>query len=285
MAVDRGRADGRTGRYQASQWFCLYASGVVTGTAGGALSTGGGVRIALMVGALASALMLAVAALGVREPPREPGRNDSRAPRGAPAWRGVLAVAGFLAVGSFSPFASSALLHVHMTATLGYSEQFFGHTASIFAGASMTAAAVYGAFGRRLPVRALGFASVALGALGNLAYLGLNGHGSAVVVTVIAGLASMTAGLIQLELAARACPPAATGTVFASFMAVSNLSTSLATWLAGRLYEAAGSSRDRFAAFHALVLAGAACLSLGGLLVPLLPDDRSRPLEGEETGD
>ena len=36
MAVDRGRADGRTGRYQASQWFCLYASGVVTGTAGGA---------------------------------------------------------------------------------------------------------------------------------------------------------------------------------------------------------------------------------------------------------
>ena len=59
----------------------------------------------------------------------------------------------------------------------------------------------------------------------------------------------------------------------------------LATWLAGTVYESVAGPRDRVAAFHALVLAGAACLSLGGLIIPLLPTDRSRLRVGESAGD
>jgi hypothetical protein len=43
----------------------------------------------------------------------------------------------------------------------------------------------------------------------------------------------MTATLIQLDLAARSCPPEAAGTVFATLMALENFAASLSTWLGG----------------------------------------------------
>jgi len=286
LVVDLGRADGRTGRYQAAQWFCLYASGIVTGAAGGALSAGGRTRGALLACALAAGLML-LAALGVREPPAAVagGRRPTRPRPGnarAPA-RVAVAVAGFLALENFNPFGSSALLQVHMTGSLGYGERSYGGTVSMLAAVSMTAAAVYGAFGPRVPLRALAYASVALGVVSNLAYAGLNGGRSDLPVLVFVGFASMTATLIQFELAARACPAAAAGTVFATFMAVSNLSTALATWWGGVWYEAAGPSRGYAGAFLVLGLAGAASVALGGLIVPFLPGDRFDPQGPGET--
>ena len=275
MAVDRGRADGRTGRYQASQWFCLYASGVVTGTAGGALSAGGRMRSALLACALASTVMLVLAAFAVREPPVMRGRRVARPARRAGWVWEVVAVAGFLAVESFNPFASTALLQVHMTGALGFGARFYGDTVSVLAAASMAAALGYGVFGPRVRLRVLAYGSVALGVVSNLAYARMTGPRSALVVTVIVGLAWTTASLVQFELAARACPPGASGTVFASFMAVSNLSTSLATWLGGDWYEAAGPTT-----FRALILAGAAVAAVGWLLVPFLPGERETMADG-----
>ncbi len=271
LVVDRGRADGQTGRYQAAQWFCLYASGIVTGTAGGIFSAGRWANEALWVCALAALAMLVVATISPQEPASTRVRGSLRRAGWSPR---ILAVGGFLALGNFNPFASSAVLQVHLTGELGLSESFFGITMSILAAASMVGAVAYGVYGPRVPLRPLASASVALGIVSNLVYVGVSGPRSAVLVTILVGLSSMSATLIQVELAAQACPPGAAATVFASFMAISNLSAALATWLGGVWYEIAGTTWGRPAAFQTLVVASSAFLMLGGLLVPFLPGER-----------
>ena len=269
LVVDWGKAHGRTGRYQAAQWFCLYASGVVTGTAGGILSERGRTGLAFLLCAGAMTAMLVLASF-VREPVRAvaPARPTDG---GRSAGRSVLAVAAFLILVNFHPF-SSTILHVHMTGALGLGERFFGDTLSVFALTAMAASAVYGVIAPRLPMRVLAHASVALGVVGILAYGAMDDRRSAVIVTVVVGFTWMTSTLVQFELAARACPPSAAGTVFAALMAVSNLSTALATWLGGAWYDAAGAAWGRPAAFRVMIAAGATFAAGGWLLIPWFPD-------------
>ena len=268
LVVDRGRASGQTGRFQASVWIAVYASGVVTGPAGGALAARGKTREALLIGCAASAAVAALA-VAAREP-NASGPATGLRPGGLPralTSRRVLGVAAFLAVANFNPF-SNAFVHLHATAGLGLGEQFFGDTVAVYSVASMAAAAGYGAISRRFPIDALARGSVALLVASALAYGAFRDRPSALAVTVVVGLASMTATLVQFELAALACPPEASGTVFATFMAVSNLSTSLATWAGGHAYEAIGGSWGRPAAFRALVVATALISACCGFLVP-----------------
>ena len=95
----------------------------------------------------------------------------------------------------------------------------------------------------------------------------------------------MTATLIQIDLAARTCPPETAGTVFALLMALENLSASASTWLGGVLYDEGkerwGSRRqlpgpraDRFGT-HGLLLAGR----------PVLPGARRDAADGRVNAD
>lgn len=277
LIVEWGRADGQTGRYQAATWFSLYASGVLTGTAGGAFSLRGLWRESFLLASASAIAMLALAAVFLRGSVSESRRIDARdigkslvAAARSPS---VLAVAGFLAVGNFNPF-TSTVLQLHITGTLGFDEQFFGHTISLLGLSSMLAAVVYGVYCRSVSSRFLANTSVALGVVSTLAYLGLRDRPSTLVVTLIVGLTSMTATLVQLELAARVCPPGAAATVFAALMSVSNLSASLATWLGGLWYETMGTALGRPAAFQSMVWGFAALASIGWLIVPWLPLDR-----------
>lgn len=281
LVVDWGRAHGRTGRYQAAQWLCLYASGVVTGTVGGALSARGQTERAFLLCAAGMTAMVGLAVL-VREPAHTPQPSRSREGGRSGARRAaralglaarspsVFSVAAFLALANFNPF-SSTLLHLHMTGALGLGERSFGDTLTVFALTAMAAAAVYGLVAPRVPMTTLARASVALGVVGILAYAALGDRGSAMAVTVVVGFTWMTSTLIQLELAARACPRTAAGTVFAALMAVSNLSTALATWLGGVWYEASGAAWGRPAAFQVMVAAAALVAAGGWLLIPWLP--------------
>ena len=119
-----------------------------------------------------------------------------------------------------------------------------------------------------MPIRALVRASVPLGVLSNLAYWGLDGARSALPVTLIAGFLYQFATLTQLDLAARACPPAAAGTLFASLMALENIAASLSTGLGGLWYERWGELWGHRAAFHALVGVGAAFTAVCWWLLP-----------------
>ena len=68
-------------------------------------------------------------------------------------------------------------------------------------------------------------------------YAAIDGAASACVISFVYGFTFMTAMLIEVQLAADACPAAAAGTIFALIMATSNFGSSLGTWAGGHLYE------------------------------------------------
>jgi MFS family permease len=282
LIVDWGHVQGRTGRYQAAQWLCVYASGLLTGTAGGYFSAHGRSGTAFFVSALASGATLLLSASSVREPPRRaleatsladpPGRRSFGELLQALRGRAVLGVAAFMFLWSFNPFAFT-VLHLHIRDALGLGEQFFGDSLSLFALSSIVAAALYGVYSRRVSMRVLIHVAVVLGIFGALVYAAMTDWTSAVIVTLAVGFTSMTANLIQFELAARACPPQAVGTVFASFMAVSNLSATLSSWLGGIGYERMSPAWGPTTAFRVLVVIGAATTTGCWLVVTLLPPD------------
>ncbi len=163
------------------------------------------------------------------------------------------------------------MLYVHLTRELGFSERFYGGTVTLTAVASIAASLAYGLV---LPPRAdarAGALSIALGVFSALAYATVTDGRSVVAVTLAVGAAHMTATLIQLDLAAQACPPEAAGTVFALLMALENLSISAGAWLGGGWYDAWAGRWGSRAAFRALVAVGAATTACCWLLVPLLP--------------
>jgi hypothetical protein len=112
--------------------------------------------------------------------------------------------------------------------------------------------------------------SIAAGVASTLAYWGLSGPVSAVCITVLVGFTYMTGTLIQLDLAARICPPVSAGTTFALFMAVSNLGYSASVGLGGYLYDGWLPTRGSAGAFDALVGVGAMCTCACWLVVPWL---------------
>ena len=104
--------------------------------------------------------------------------------------------------------------------------------------------------------------------------LGGNADGAAdylgLVITLAVGLTYMTATLIQLDLAAQACPTRAAGTVFATLMAVSNFGISASTAVGGFLYDLFTARWNSHVAFNLLVALGAACTALCWVLYPFL---------------
>ena len=102
---------------------------------------------------------------------------------------------------------------------------------------------VYGFLCRIIPGRWLIHLAIAAGVLSTLAYVLVEGVQSAFVVSIFVGFVYMLGNLIQLDLAARmcpptiVCPPTIAGSMFAMLMSVSNLAIITSTILGGWLYE------------------------------------------------
>jgi MFS family permease len=279
LMVERGQPLGITGRLQSIQWSALYAGTIIAGCIGGHLSETHREQLGFAVCAVAALVTLAVSLGCIRESPVPAAasrrlRETWRALREALRSRTLLGVFAFLTLWNFDPL-SSTVLNVHMTRGLGMSESFFGESVSILAAASLAASLAYGAYSRRLSPRALAHLSVVLGIAATAAYFLLEGEASAVWITIVVGLTFMTATLTQLDLAARACPPLAAGTLFAALLAASNFSGSAATWLAGWLYDEWQGAAGARAAFNRLILLGVACKAGCWAFLALLP--RRRP--------
>jgi predicted MFS family arabinose efflux permease len=178
-------------------------------------------------------------------------------------------VGGFLFLWNFNPFTSS-MMYVYMTTELELSDQFYGYTVSIEALASIAASLAYGLYCRRVPFRALVHLSILCGVISTVAHCWLRDPTSAILVSIVVGFTYMTATLVQLDLAARACPAQSAGTMFAMLMALSNVSTSLATAGGGQIYETAKDRWDAWTAFNVLVAIGAVTSASCWLLVPWL---------------
>lgn len=271
LLIDLGRPLGRVGRLQSAQWAMAYAGGIVVGLVGGQLSQDRREDRAFLACGVASALLIALSALAIREPRAVGGLSGFRA--ALRSWKeaarspGLLQVGGFLFLWNFNPF-STAVLHRHMTIAMGFDEAFFGRTQSLMAVASIVACLGYAAVSGRVPMTALSRLSVVLGVASTLAYLGMDGPRSAVVVTAAVGFIYMIATLIQLELAAVACPPGAAGVVFATLMALENLASASATALGGWCYERWSGPSGEASAFRLLVGLGAATTAASWFLLP-----------------
>jgi MFS family permease len=271
-----------TGQLQAVQWVCLSAAGILTGLLGGELCEDGREYGAFLVCGIGGILTLALVLGRAREPQRigPPPRlaGSLRALAGA---RSVLVTGAFLFLWHFNPF-SNSVLYLHMTRALGFSERFYGMTVTLTAVVSVAASAAYVLYCRRVRMRLLVHASIALGVASTLAYVVVVDQPSAVLATLAASFTYMTATLIQLDLAAQVCPPETAGTVFALLMALENLSASLSAWLGGILYDAGKPRWGSQGSFQALVLISAALTAGCWLLVPWLPADMNVNLVDED---
>jgi MFS family permease len=291
LLVERGQPRRLTGLLLAVQWGCLYLAGIVNGLLGGRLSVHPRQPWAFLACGLGGVLTLVLAVSCIREPA---GAGDGARPEDLPGPRATLAaigrafrpgpgsllgVGGFLFLWHFNPF-SNDVLYVHMTGALGFSEAFFGGTVALTAVAAILASVGYGLYGRRVPPPVLVHASIVLGIASTLAYTVVIDARSAVLVTLAAGVTYMTATLIQLDLAARACPREAAGTVFALIMAAENLAASLASWLGGVLYDRGLQHWGGRRAFQVLVLVSSLVTAGCWLLVPLLPMPRPDAPDG-----
>ncbi len=273
LMIEVGGPLGLIGRLQAAQWTAFWAASIYAGRRGGELSESGRQPAAFAICGWLSLATLGIALALVRDPPKPATGGGAIA-----AWKaakaslrspGLRAVGAFLFLWNFNPF-SNAILYLHLTKALGFGEEDFGNLQTLYAAASLAASLAYGAISRRISMSTLVRASIPLGVVSNLAYWTLVGPRSAVVVTLFAGFTYMTATLIQLDLAASSCPPAAAGTVFATLMALENLAASLSTVLGGVCYESGTAHWGTRGSFLALVGLGAAFTAGCWFLLPWL---------------
>jgi MFS family permease len=275
LMIEKGQPLGLTGRLQSVQWGSLYAAGILTGVAGGILSERGLQQLGFLLAGAFSLLSFVLAwRLLDREPAVRPdagrARETLKLTLGAIRNGYVLPVALFLLLLNFNPF-SADVLYVHLTGALGIGESLVGMTYSVGSAAAIAGAIVYGVLAPRFGVRSIVRLSLVAMVVSSLSYLALSGSVSALVIAAFVGFAYMLTTLAQLDLAARYCPAAAAGTVFALLMALSNLSLSLASRVGGGWYESWATRFGSERAFDALVVIGAACTAACWLAVLILP--------------
>ncbi|MBL8851542.1 MAG: MFS transporter [Planctomycetaceae bacterium] len=273
LMVEQGQARGWTGRLQSVQWTSLNAASIVAGSVGGLLSQYKQQHRGFLICAIAAGCTLLLAVFW-RSPAGPRPERPAVAERARVLWRALqngplLAAAAFLFLWSFNPF-SMTVQQLYMTDQLGLSPQFYGGTLSLTAFAWMLASAAYAFYCRRLSPRRLVQLSIVTGVATTLFFLGLRGEKSALLIAGLSGLTYMTGLLIQLDLAARVCPPAVAGTLFALLMSLSNLGVSGGEVSGGWLYERWTAAWGAHVAFDALVGVGALTTATCWLLTPWL---------------
>jgi predicted MFS family arabinose efflux permease len=272
LMVERGQPLGITGRLQSIQWTMIWGASIFTGVVGGHLSGSGNQQTAFLLCGLVTAVTF-FSSLWLVEERRSCDAAGMRRTLGD-LWRSthspaLLAAAAFLFLWNFNPF-STSVLYVHMTRGLGFSEELVGQVKSVLAVASMLASGAYGFYCRRVPMWLLIHLCIVLGIVSNLMYWTMHDERSAYLVAFAFGTINATAIMVQLDLAARRCPPVVAGTMFALLMSLSNFGTSLSGWLGGYWYDDWTTRWGAVSAFDWLVGVGAVFTAGCWLLAPWL---------------
>jgi Na+/melibiose symporter-like transporter len=269
MMVERGRPLGLTGAFQSVQWGCITLATVLVGEIGGRLAETRSLRAAFLLAACFPLISLGMAVSFVQEAPARANRTAFletwRAIRATLGSREIWVAAGFIFFFWFSPSFGPAFLY-YQTDTLNFSQQLIGRLAALGAVSGVAGALLYAPLSRRLPLRQIMHAAIALGVVSTLAYLLYRGITSAVIITVVFGAVSMIINLAFLDLAAKSCPPHVEATFFAALMSILNGAVKLSENVGARLYEAVG--------YEWLVYIAAAMTALTWVLMPLVQFDR-----------
>lgn len=268
VMVEEGKPRGLTGRFQSIQWAAIYAASLIAGVGGGYLSAHVAYSHTFLLVAAFPALSFAASAYAVREGRTRFDRATVHTTlaalrtgvRSGPLWR----AAAFLLLWNFSP-SFGVPLEFYMVDVLGITKIQLGLLATIASGASMVGAILFGRYFRGYPIKRLLNVAVGIGVAGTLAYYGLVGWWSAVVLNATVSLVTMVAFLATMDLAARAVPTHAEGTFFAALMSVNNIGTTGSAWLGGWLYDLVG--------LGWLIAISAAATAACWLLVPWVRTD------------
>jgi MFS family permease len=289
LMIEVGKPRGLTGRLQSAQWFAAYLALLVSGIAGGWLTSNDRHELAFLVCALLWAGSLALVLVFVREPHRATNSAElhpaSRKPaaafaalppsmavaalRGAPAVPGLVTVAIVSFLWDLNPL-SYSVHYLHMTQTLALSEQAFGNAFALFSAGAIAATAGYAWYCRRVSTRALLHAAIAAGVAGNLLYWWVADATSLYVVSALVGFAYLTGSLILLDLAARLVPVAVAATVFAVIMALASLGAGTGELVGGYLYDYAAGIYEPQTAYRVTLVAGVIAIGSCWLWVPRL---------------
>jgi predicted MFS family arabinose efflux permease len=246
---------------------------MLTGYVGGWLSEHKLQSWGFGVCAAAAAVSLGMAVFCVREPERpelEAGPRERIFAMGRALRDGrFVAAALFLFLWCFNPF-STAMLQQYQVEHLQLGNEFHGWTVTVNALGCVLACIAYGWYGPKVSINRLIQLSILAGIVTTLLYLGLQGERSAVAIAAVAGFTYMTGTLVQLDLAARVCPPLVAGTVFALLMSLSNLGVGLGQAVGGELHNRYEPIVGPHVMFDRLVLLGAAASACCWLLYPWL---------------
>lgn len=273
LMIEVGKPRGLTGRLQSAQWFAAYLALLMSGVAGGWLTSNDSHRLSFLICAALWATSLVLTLAFVREPRHVVDtaalRTTAAALRGALTAPGLvtIAVVGFL--WDCNPL-SYSVNYLHVTGTLGLSEQVFGNAFSLFAAGAMAATAGYALYCRRVGTRALLHSAVAAGITGNVLYWWVADATSLYAISALVGFAYMTGSLILLDLAARLVPVAVAATVFAVIMALASLGASVGELAGGYLYDYALGVLEPTAAYRVTLAAGVAVIATCWLWIPRL---------------
>jgi MFS family permease len=273
LMVEEGQPRGITGTLQSVQWGCISAAAILTGWLGGYLSENKMQSVCFIICAVTALGSFIVAIVMVREPPTKRPEGTLKDAviemKNAAMHPAVLGVGVFLFLVNFSPFGSS-VRYMHMTDHLSLTETMYGKMGSVEAIAAVAAAATYGWICRRFAFKTLVHMCIAGAVLCTLAWWFLADARTAYIIAIFYGYGIMVVGLVQLDMAARYCPPAVAATVFALLMSLINQAAALSEWVGGVLYTRWSEMWGVDNAFDALVLAGGACTALCWLVVPWL---------------
>lgn len=278
LMVERGTPLGATGALQSVQWTAIYAASMVNGELGGRLTAAHREDLAFALCAGLSLASSVVVVVGLRGRGEGAGAAEPRPSRGELARalrsRRLLGAFAFLFLLAFNPF-SSAVQYGFVVGELGVSEETYGRSVSVGAVASMIASALYGGYCRKLSPRARAHGSVVLAIAATLPYAWIDDATSLLIASAVASAAYATTSLVQMDLAAQACPPSFAGTTFAALMAMSNAGLAAGTWCGGELWAVLEPVHGPAATYTWLVLSGAAATTLGWLALPwvLAPEE------------
>lgn len=273
LMVEEGQPRGITGTLQSVQWACVYGAAIGTGFLGGELAQRGMQTTGFLICGGTALGSLLIAIFMVKDPPTErPAGTLTEAIMAlvrAALHPAVLGVGAFLFLVNFSPFGSS-VRYMHMTDFLGLDESLYGRMVSVQAVSAVAAAATYGAICRRFQFKTLVHLCIVVAILTTLGWWFLEGGNSAYTIAIFYGYGIMFVTLVQLDLAARYCPPAVAATVFALLMSLSNQAVGLSEVVGGQLYTTGSETWGPQTAFSALVGVGALFTAGCWLLVPWL---------------
>jgi MFS family permease len=282
LMVEEGQPRGLTGKLQSVQWASMWTATVLTGFVGGLLSQRNLQELGFLIAGVVTAGSFLLVMFVVREPKRQEVQSSNpsaqqvrsatdaaRALKDTFRHPAILAIAAFLFLWNFNPF-STTVLYTHMVERMHLSEQFYGTTVTVLAVGSLLASLAYATYCRRVSIIRLVHLSIATGVLATIAYWGLVGPKSALVISFVVGFVYMTATMVQLDLAARLCDLSTAGTTFALLIALTNLAVSLSMVLGGKIYKELAEWKDHTYAFHVLVGIGALSTCCCWFLVPVI---------------